>query len=131
MAATQETESCKVIVVVKIRGEISGQREAKETNAMLGLTHTNHAVIIDSRPAYKGMLQATINSPTKPRRNSAIKPSTNSQKPYLTAKSNTTNSKASRRLSDCARQRKATKARRRRASEQAAKQATAAKPSTS
>jgi large subunit ribosomal protein L30 len=57
MAATQETESCKVIVVVKIRGEISGQREAKETNAMLGLTHTNHAVIIDSRPAYKGMLQ--------------------------------------------------------------------------
>jgi large subunit ribosomal protein L30 len=55
--AAQETQSCKVIVVVKVRGEISGQREAKETNAMLGLSHTNHAVIIDNRPAYMGMLQ--------------------------------------------------------------------------
>ena len=57
MAAKQETEACKCIVAVKIRGEISAQREAKETNAMLGLSHTNHAVIIDSRPAYLGMLQ--------------------------------------------------------------------------
>ena len=55
--SAQETQPCKVIVVVKIRGEISGRREAKETNAFLGLTHTNHAVILDTRPAYMGMLQ--------------------------------------------------------------------------
>ena len=55
--AQQETEACKCLVAVKIRGEISAQREAKETNAYLGLIHTNHAVIIDNRPAYIGMLQ--------------------------------------------------------------------------
>jgi large subunit ribosomal protein L30 len=57
MAAQQETEACKCLVVVKIRGEVSAQREARETNMMLGLSHTNHAVIVDSRPAYLGMLQ--------------------------------------------------------------------------
>jgi large subunit ribosomal protein L30 len=55
--ASQETQSCKVLVAVKIRGEISAQREAKETTEYLGLSHTNHAVIIDNRPAYLGMLQ--------------------------------------------------------------------------
>ncbi|MCW4011165.1 MAG: 50S ribosomal protein L30 [Candidatus Bathyarchaeota archaeon] len=54
--ATQTAESYKCIVVVKVRGEISARREARETNALLGLSHTNHAVLIDSRPAYKGML---------------------------------------------------------------------------
>ena len=54
--AAQETEACKCIVAVKVRGEVSAQREARETTALLGLTHTNHAVIIDSRPAYMGML---------------------------------------------------------------------------
>jgi large subunit ribosomal protein L30 len=56
MSATQ-TEACKCIVAVKVRGEVSAQREARETNALLGLTHTNHAVIVDNRPAYLGMLQ--------------------------------------------------------------------------
>jgi large subunit ribosomal protein L30 len=55
--AAQETQECKVIVAVKVRGEVSAQREARETNMMLGLSHTNHAVIVDSRPAYLGMLQ--------------------------------------------------------------------------
>jgi len=55
--ATQHTEACKCIVAVKVRGEVSAQREARETNALLGLSHTNHAVIIDNRPAYLGMLQ--------------------------------------------------------------------------
>ncbi len=55
--SSQETEACKCIVAVKIRGQVSAQREARETNALLGLTHTNHAVLIDSRPAYLGMLQ--------------------------------------------------------------------------
>jgi large subunit ribosomal protein L30 len=55
--AVQQTEACKCIVAVKVRGEVSAQREARETTALLGLTHTNHAILIDSRPAYLGMLQ--------------------------------------------------------------------------
>jgi large subunit ribosomal protein L30 len=54
--AEQKTEPLKCIVAVKVRGEISAQREAKETNAMLHLTHSNHGIIIDSRPAFLGML---------------------------------------------------------------------------
>ena len=66
----QKTEECKPLVVVKIRGLVSAQREARETLMFLHLTHTNHAVIIDSRPAYKGMLQrvnsyVTWGEPTK------------------------------------------------------------------
>ncbi len=55
--STEQTEACKCIVAVKVRGEVSAQREARETNALLGITHTNHAVIVDNRPAYLGMLQ--------------------------------------------------------------------------
>jgi large subunit ribosomal protein L30 len=55
--AQQETQPCKCLVAVKVRGEISAKRESRETNAMLGLSHTNHAVLLDSRPAYLGMLQ--------------------------------------------------------------------------
>jgi large subunit ribosomal protein L30 len=36
-------------------------KEARETLELLRLTHTNHAVLIDSRPAYKGMLQRVNN----------------------------------------------------------------------
>jgi len=53
----QKIEECKPLVVVRIRGTVSAQREARETLELLHLTHTNHAVIVDSRPAYKGMLQ--------------------------------------------------------------------------
>ena len=53
----QKTEECKCLVVVKIRGTVSAQRETRETLDFLHLAHTNHAVLIDSRPAYKGMLQ--------------------------------------------------------------------------
>jgi large subunit ribosomal protein L30 len=55
--AQQETPQCKCLVAVKVRGEVSAKREARETTEFLGLKHTNHAVIIDSRPAYLGMLQ--------------------------------------------------------------------------
>jgi large subunit ribosomal protein L30 len=55
--AEQQTEQLKCLVAVKVRGEISAQREAKETTAMLHLTHSNHAVILDSRPAFRGMLK--------------------------------------------------------------------------
>ena len=54
---TQKIEDCKPFIVVKIRGTVRAQREVKETLDLLHLTHTNHAVLIDSRPAYKGMLQ--------------------------------------------------------------------------
>jgi len=52
-----KTEECKPLVVVRIRGTVSAQREARETLNLLHLSHTNHAVLIDSRAAYKGMLQ--------------------------------------------------------------------------
>jgi len=57
-------------VAVKVRGAVSAMREARETLEFLHLTHTNHAVLIDSRPAYKGMLQrvnsyVTWGEPTK------------------------------------------------------------------
>ena len=42
---------------MRVRGKVSAQREARETLKLLHLSHTNHAVLIDSRPAYKGMLQ--------------------------------------------------------------------------
>jgi large subunit ribosomal protein L30 len=55
---------------VKVRGTVSAQREVRETLDFLHLTHTNHAVLIDSRAAYKGMLQrvssyVTWGEPTK------------------------------------------------------------------
>jgi large subunit ribosomal protein L30 len=57
----QKTEECKCYVVVRVRGTVSAMREARETLDLLRLTHTNHAIIIDSRPAYKGMLQRVNN----------------------------------------------------------------------
>jgi large subunit ribosomal protein L30 len=67
---TQKAVECKPLVVVRIRGLVSAQREARETLDLLHLSHTNHAVIIDNRPAYKGMLQrvnsyVTYGEPTK------------------------------------------------------------------
>jgi len=66
----QKTEECKCLVVVKIRGVVSAQKETRETLQFLNLLHTNHAVLVDSRPAYKGMLQrvnsyVTYGEPTK------------------------------------------------------------------
>jgi large subunit ribosomal protein L30 len=67
---TQKAVEFKPLVVVRIRGLVSAQREARETLDLLHLNHTNHAVIIDNRPAYKGMLQrvnsyVTYGEPTK------------------------------------------------------------------
>jgi large subunit ribosomal protein L30 len=67
---SQKTEEIKPLVVVRIRGTVSAQREARETLNLLHLSHTNHAVLIDNRPAYKGMLQrinsyVTYGEPTK------------------------------------------------------------------
>ena len=66
----QKTEQCKSLVVVKIRGTVRAQKETRETLEFLHLVHTNHAVLIDSRAAYRGMLQRvnsyiTYGEPTK------------------------------------------------------------------
>jgi len=55
--AEQTTQTSKCIVAVKVRGDISAKREAKETLQMLHLGHTNHGILIDNRPAFLGMLQ--------------------------------------------------------------------------
>ena len=54
---TPKTEQTKTLLVVKIRGTVRAQRETRETLDLLRLGHTNHAILIDNRPAYKGMLQ--------------------------------------------------------------------------
>ena len=56
----QKTEECKCLIAVRVRGTISAIREARKRE-LLRLTHTNHAVLIDNRPAYKGMLQRVNN----------------------------------------------------------------------
>ncbi len=53
----EKAEAPKCIAAVKVRGTIRAQREARETLDMLHLGHTNHAVLIDNRPAYLGMLK--------------------------------------------------------------------------
>lgn len=54
---TQKTETRKCLLAVRVRGTVSAQREATETLKMLHLSHTNYAVLIDNRPAYRGMLK--------------------------------------------------------------------------
>lgn len=54
---SQKTEQNKPIAVVRVRGTVSAQKEARETLTLLHLDHTNHAILIDDRPSYKGMLQ--------------------------------------------------------------------------
>ena len=66
----QKTEQCKCLVAVRVRGVVSAQKEVRETLELLHLTHTNHAILVDSRPAYLGMLQrvnnyVTYGEPTK------------------------------------------------------------------
>ena len=54
---SKKTSKRKCIAVVRVRGSISAQREARETLDMLRLARTNHAVLIDNRPAFLGMLK--------------------------------------------------------------------------
>jgi large subunit ribosomal protein L30 len=46
---------------VKIRGTISAQLEARETLDMFRLARSNHAVLVDNRPSYMGMLYRVQN----------------------------------------------------------------------
>lgn len=48
----------KCIAAIRIRGVVSAKREARETLSMLHLERTNHAVLIDNRSAFIGMLRA-------------------------------------------------------------------------
>jgi large subunit ribosomal protein L30 len=52
-----KTEECKCLAVVKVRGIISAQREARETLGMLRLDKSNHAVLVRNNPSVKGMLK--------------------------------------------------------------------------
>jgi large subunit ribosomal protein L30 len=51
----------KCFAVVKVRGTIRAQREARETLELLRLARTNHAVLVDNRPSYVGMLYRVQN----------------------------------------------------------------------
>jgi large subunit ribosomal protein L30 len=58
---SEKVEERKCIAVVRVRGSISAQREARETLDMLRLARTNHAVLVDNRPAFMGMLKRVQN----------------------------------------------------------------------
>lgn len=51
----------KCFAVVKVRGTVSAQREARETLELLRLARTNHAVLLDNRPSFMGMLYRVQN----------------------------------------------------------------------
>ena len=56
-----KAEERKCIAAVRVRGSISAQREDRETLDMLHLGRTNHAVLVDNRPAFVGMLKRVQN----------------------------------------------------------------------
>jgi large subunit ribosomal protein L30 len=51
----------KCLAVVKVRGTIRAQREARETLGMLRLARSNRAVLVDNRPSFMGMLYRVQN----------------------------------------------------------------------
>jgi large subunit ribosomal protein L30 len=58
---TEKAEERKCFAVIKVRGTISAQREARETLEMLRIPKTNNAILIDNRPSYMGMLYRVQN----------------------------------------------------------------------
>lgn len=46
------------MAVIRIRGTISGSMQARETLKMLRLIRNNHAVLVDNRPSFLGMITA-------------------------------------------------------------------------
>ena len=55
--STETTPTNALLVVVRLRSGIGLRKEIKETLTMLSLSRVNHAVVIDDRVTYKGMLQ--------------------------------------------------------------------------
>lgn len=51
----------KCIAAIRIRGIISAPLQVRETLRMLNLKRTNHAILIDNRPSYIGMLNTAQN----------------------------------------------------------------------
>jgi large subunit ribosomal protein L30 len=47
----------KRIVAIRVRGTVGVRREIADTLRMLSLTRRNHAVIVDDRDTYRGMLK--------------------------------------------------------------------------
>lgn len=58
---SEKADTHKCIAVVRVRGSIRAQRETRETLDMLHLDRTNHAVLVDNRPAFLGMLKRVQN----------------------------------------------------------------------
>jgi large subunit ribosomal protein L30 len=58
---TGKADERKCFAVIKVRGTISAQREARETLELLRLPKTNNAILIDNRPSYMGMLYRVQN----------------------------------------------------------------------
>ena len=54
---SKKVDERNCIVAVQVRGTVSAQREARETLDLLHLGNTNHAVLVDNRPAFVGMLR--------------------------------------------------------------------------
>ena len=54
---SEKVEECKCLAVVKVRGTISAQREARETLDLLRLSKTNHGVLVRNSPSMMGMLK--------------------------------------------------------------------------
>ena len=50
-------EVSKRIAVIRVRGTVSRSTSLRKTLDLLRLNRTNHCVILDDRPTYKGMLQ--------------------------------------------------------------------------
>ena len=58
---TEKDPDPRCFAVVKIRGTIRAKREARETLALLRLEKTYHAVLVDDRPSFLGMLYRVQN----------------------------------------------------------------------
>jgi large subunit ribosomal protein L30 len=55
--AKESKDPNTLIAVIRLRSGIGLRQEAKDTLSLLNLTRVNHAVILDTRPTYLGMLQ--------------------------------------------------------------------------
>jgi large subunit ribosomal protein L30 len=58
---TEKTQERKCIAVVRVRGTVSASRDVRDTLEALHLTKNNHALLIDDRPSFLGMLKTAQN----------------------------------------------------------------------
>ncbi|MFX1509757.1 MAG: 50S ribosomal protein L30 [Promethearchaeota archaeon] len=55
--ATEANKTHPLLAVIRIRSSIGLRQETKDTLSLLSLSRVNHAVILDKRPTFLGMLQ--------------------------------------------------------------------------